>query len=57
MKVIVYKAIDIPEEAYVYVSEIFKDACREREEQGIYFSFGSFKPDDIKAYYGNGGGI
>lgn len=56
MKVIVYKATNIPEDTFVWVSEIFKDACREREKQGIHFSFGSFKPNDIKAYYGNGGG-
>jgi len=56
MNCVVYKGSEIPNITFQYVSDIFKDACREREQQGIHFTFGSFGPEDIKVYYYKGEG-
>ena len=51
MNIEIFEFPTITEELYPIVSCIFKDACLEKEWQGIHFSFASFIAEDIKKCY------
>lgn len=56
MNIEIFKFPTITEELYPIVSCIFKDACLEKERQGIHFSFASFTIEDVKKILYDGGG-